>query len=231
MRVLLLLILATSVPVFAAVPHITPGQSAAVAIKASASLTGMDFGTKAGRVFVAGKKAKVTSWTDTAITFVVPKTVPNGPAVVDVVDKEGMDFIPDYLTVTGSSSLLPMHKAKGSVGGKTFRPRIYTVFFTGDDWQLQMKTLNKRHPKVLTFHVYGLTSLPDVFHGTEGTPATLTYDDGKGTTFTGQPGAFTIVITHEESNRLAGAIYGVVTAPDDRTVPIWSVQFSFATGL
>ena len=227
---ILLLILATCVPVVAAVPHITPGQSATVAVTASASLNGTDFGTKAGKVFVAGKKAKVTAWTDTDITFVVPKTVPNGPAVVDVVDREGADFIPDYLTVTGSSAALAMHKARGKVGGKTFRPRIYNVFFMGNDWQLQMKTL-RRHPKVLTFHVYGLTSLPAVFHGTEGTPATLTYDDGKGTTFTGNPGAFTIVITHQENNRLAGAIYGVVTAPDDRTIPIWSVQFSFATGL
>ena len=83
----------------------------------------------------------------------------------------------------------------------------------------------------LTFHVFGLGSLPAVFHGTEGTSATLTYADGKGTTFTGAPGAFTIVITHEENSRLGGAIYGVVTAPDDRTIPIWSVQFSFATGL
>jgi hypothetical protein len=116
------------------------------------------------------------------------------------------------------------------VGKKTFRPRIYYVFSTGNDLQLQMKTLGK-HPKVLMFHVYGLTTLPAVFHGTEGTPATLMYDDGKGTTFTGQPGAFTVVITHKETNRVAGAIYGVATAPDDRTLPIWSVQFSFATGL
>jgi len=227
---ILFLILVTCVPAVAAVPHIAPGQSATVAIATAASLGGTDFGTKAGKVFVAGKKAKVTAWTDTAITFVVPKAVPNGPAVVDVVDRAGADFAPDYLTVTGSSAALPMHKASGKVGGKIFRPRIYTVFFTGNDWQLQMKTLG-RHPKVLTFHVYGLTSLPAVFHGTEGTPATLTYDDGKGTTFTGDPGAFTIVITHQENNRLAGAIYGTVTAPDDRSVPIWSVQFSFATGL
>jgi len=227
---ILLLILATCVPVAAAVPHITPGQTATVAVMASATLTGVDFGTKAGKVLVAGKKAKVTAWTDTSITFVVPKTVPNGPAVVDVVDKGGADFIPDYLTVTGSSAALAMHKASGKVGGKSFRPRLYNVFFMGNDWQLQMKTLGK-HPRVLTFHIYGLSSLPGIFHGTEGTPATLTYDDGKGTTFTGQPGAFTIVITHQESSRLAGAIYGVVTAPDNRTIPIWSVQFSFATGL
>jgi hypothetical protein len=100
----------------------------------------------------------------------------------------------------------------------------------GNDWQLQLKTLGK-HPKVLTFHAYGLGSLPAIFDGTEATAATLTYDDGKGTTFTGQPGAFTIVITHQENNRLAGAIYGVVTAPDARTLAIWSVQFSVATGL
>jgi hypothetical protein len=227
---ILLLILATCVPAIAAMPHIMPGQVAAVATTAAASLSGTGFGAKAGKVFVAGKKAKVTAWTDTAITFVVPRTVPNGPAVVDVMDKEGADFIPDYLTVTGSSAVLAKHTARGSVGGKSFRPRLYAVFFMGNDWQLQMKTLGK-HPKVLTFHIYGLTSLPAVFHGTEGTPATLTYDDGKGTTFTGQPGAFTIVITHQENNRLAGAIYGAMTAPDDRTIPIWSVQFSFATGL
>ena len=226
MRVLLL-ILATSAPVFAAVPHITPGQSATVAVAGSASLAGADFGTKTGKVFVAGKKAKVTAWADTAITFVVPKTVPNGPAVVDVVDRDGTDFIPDYLTVAGSSAVLAKHKFSGRVGGKTFRPRIYAVFFMGNDWQLQMKTLG-RHPKVVTFHIYGVASLPAVFHGTEGTPATLAYDDGKGTTFTGQPGAFTIVITHQENNRRAGAIYGIVTAPDDRTAPIWS---RFATGL
>ena len=111
-----LLILATYVPAVAAAPHITPGQSAAVAVAASTSLAGTDFGTKKGKVFVAGRKAKVTAWSDAAITFVVPKTVPNGPAVVDVVDKDGEDFIPDYLTVTGSSTVLAMHKAKGSVG-------------------------------------------------------------------------------------------------------------------
>lgn len=229
MRVLFL-ILATCAPVIAVGPHITPGQSSTVAAAASASLAGTEFGTKRGKVFVAGKKAKVSAWTDTSITFVVPKTVPNGPAVVDVVDKEGSDFIPDDLTVTGSSAVLAMHTARGKVGGKTFRPRLYSVFFMGNDWQLQMKTLG-RHAKVLTFHIYGLGSLPGIFHGTEATPATLTYDDGKGTTFTGQPGAFTIVITHEENNRLAGAVYGAVTAPDNRTLPIWSVQFSFSTGL
>src|SRR5690349_5138710 len=83
----LLLILATCAPAVAAVPHVTSGQSATVAVAASATLTGTDFGTKKGNVSVAGKKAKVTAWTDTAITFVVPKTVPSGPAVVDVVDK------------------------------------------------------------------------------------------------------------------------------------------------
>ena len=227
---ILFLIFATCVPAVAAVPHITPGQSASVAVAGSASLTGTDFGTKKGKVFVAGKKAKVTAWTDTAITFVVPKTVANGPAVVDVVDREGADFIGDYLTVAGSSALLLKHYAKGSVNGKTFRPRTYLVFFTGSDWQLQMKTAGK-HPKVLTFHVYGLTALPALFHGTEGTPATLTYDDGKGTTFTGRPGAFTVVVTHQENDRLAGAIYGVLTAPDARTIPIRSVQFSFSTGV
>jgi hypothetical protein len=227
---IVLLILASCVPVAAAAPHITPGQSATAAVTASASLAGTDFGTRTGRVFVAGRKAKVTAWTDTAITFVVPKSVPNGPAVVDVVDKDGADFIAGYLTVTGSRAALAMHKASGKIGGKAFRPRLYNVFFMGNDWELQMKTLGK-HPKVLTFHIYGLAGLPAVFHGTEGTPATLTYDDGKGTTFAGQPGAFTIVITHQENNRLAGAIYGALTAPDDRTVPIWSVQFSFATGL
>jgi uncharacterized protein (TIGR03437 family) len=229
LRVLLLL-LATCVPVVAAAPHITPGQSATVAVKRSTTLAGTGFGTRKGKVLVAGKKAKVTAWTDTAITFVVPPSVPDGPAVVDVVDKEGADFTPDYLTVTGSSAVLAKHSASGSVGGKRFRPSIYYVFTTGSDWQLQMKTPGK-HGKVLTFHVYGLGTLPAVFHGTEGTPATLTYNDRKGTTFTGQPGAFTIVITHQENNRLAGAIYGVLTAPDDRTVLIRSVQFSYATGL
>jgi hypothetical protein len=229
MRVLLLVI-ATCAPVFAAVPHITPGQSATVAIAATASLAGTDFGTKKGHVFVGGKKAKVATWADSAITFVVPKTIPNGPAVVDVVDRDGADFIPDYLIVTGSSALLPKHTANGSVAGKSFRPRIYYVFYTGTDWQLQMKTAGK-HPKVVTFHVYGLGTLPAVFYGTEATPATLTYDDGKGTTFTAAPGAFTVVITHRENDRLAGAIYGDLTAPDARTIPIRSLEFSYSTGL
>jgi uncharacterized protein (TIGR03437 family) len=227
---ILLLILATCVPAAAAVPHITPGQAASVAVTASASLNGTDFGTKKGKVFVAGKKAKVTEWTDTSITFLVPKKVANGAAVVDVVDREGADFIGDYLTVTGSSALLSPHFAKGSVNGKTFRPRIYFVFFSNDDWQLQMKTPGK-HPQVLTFHVYGLATLPALFDGTEGTPATLTYDDGKGTTFTAQPGAFTIVITHQENDRIAGAIYGVVNTPDGAAIPIRSVQFSYSTGV
>ena len=99
----LLLLLASFTPVFAAVPHITPGQSATVGIGSSATLGGTNFGTRTGKVFVGFKKAKVTSWTDAAIAFVVPKTVPNGPVVVEVADAGGTDFSATYLTVTGSS--------------------------------------------------------------------------------------------------------------------------------
>ncbi len=227
----LLLVLAFFTPAFAAVPHFTPGQSVSAAVGASATLAGTDFGTKRGKVLVGFKKAKVTAWTDTAITFVVPKTAPNGPAVVGVADAGGTDVTATSLTVTGSSAVLPQNKALGAIGGKRFRPLIHFVFFMNTDWQLQMKTNNGKHARVLTFHVYGLGSLPDVFDGTETTPATLTYDDGKGTTWTGQPGAFTIAITHQENGRFAGVVYGVVSAPDGRTIPIPGVQFVYATGL
>ncbi len=230
MRILLLL-LASLTPAFAAVSHFAPGQSVSAAVGSSATLAGTGFGTRRGKVFVGFKKGKVTSWTDTAITFVVPKTAPNGATVVEVADVGGTDVTATALTVTGSRAVLPKNKAVGVIGGKRFRPLIHFVFFMNTDWQLQMKTNNGKHARVLTFHVYGLGTLPDVFDGTESTPATLTYNDGKGTTWSGKPGAFTIAITHQEDSRFGGVIYGVVSAPDGRTIPIPGMQFVYATGL
>jgi hypothetical protein len=215
----------------ATVPRITPGQSATAAVGTPVALAGTDLGTKVGKVFVGGKKAKVVTWTDTAITLVVPNTIPNGAVVVDLVDTGGTDSISGYLTVTGSSVPLGKNKAAGVIGRKPFRPRIHYIFFMGNDWQLQMKTGPGKHAKVLTFFIYGLTSIPGIYHGTEATPATLTYNDGKGTTYSGKPGAFTITITHHESNKFGGEISGVVTAADGRTLPIQRVLFIFDTGL
>jgi len=215
----------------AVVPLITPGQSATAAVGTPATLAGTDFGTKTGKVFVGGKNAKVVTWTDTAITFVVPKTIPNGAVVVDVVDAGGTDSISGYLTVTGSSVPLGKDKAAGLIGRKVFRPRIHFIFFMGNDWQLQMKTGRGKHAKVLTFFIYGLASIPGIYHGTEATPATLTYEDGRGTTYSGEPGAFTITITYHEDNKFGGELSGVVTAADGRAIPIQRLLFIFSTGL
>jgi hypothetical protein len=52
------LIFATCVSAVAAVPHITPGQSASVAVAGSTSLTGTDFGTKKERSSSPARRPK-----------------------------------------------------------------------------------------------------------------------------------------------------------------------------
>ena len=210
-------------------PSITPGQTATANVGTNLTLSGVGFGAKKGKVIVGAKKATVVTWTDTAITFVVPKTIPNGAVVVDVTTGGGTDSISAYLTVTGSSVPLAKNKVTGAVGGKLFRPRIHYIFFTGNDWTLQMKTLGKR-ARVLSLALFNLTSIPAIYDGTETSPATLTLTIGP-KSYSGNPGQFKITITHREANKFGGVISGTVTGTDGTTIAIQSVQFIYDTGL
>ena len=212
-------------------PAITPGQTATADVGTSVVLDGSDFGTKKGKIAVAGKKAKVVTWTDTSVTFLVPATVSNGPVVINLSNTLGSDSIPDDLTVTGSSAPLASNKVTGSIGKKKFKPKIHFIFFTGDDWTLEMTELGK-HARTLSFAIFDLGTLPAVYDGTEVTPATLTLDiAGGGGSFAGLPGAFTITITHSEDGKFAGAISGEVVGEGDETIAIEDVEFVWDTGL
>lgn len=216
-------------------PTITPGQTATANVGTTLTLNGANFGTKKGKLVVGAKPAKVATWTDTAITFAVPTTIPNGAVVVDVYNSLGTDAISGYLTITGSSVPLAKNKVTGAIGRKKFKPRIYYIHYKDHgmgptDWDLQMQTRG-RHGVTLSIAVFDLTTIPAIYHGTEAQPATLTLAIAGGGSYVGEPGDFTITITHLESNKFAGVISGKVTGAGGATLQIQSVQFIFDTGL
>lgn len=212
-------------------PSITPGQATTADVGTSVELDGSNFGTKQGKLVAGGKKATVLSWTDTAITFTVPASIPNGPVVVGVTNALGSDAIPDDLTVTGSSTPLGTNKVTGSIGSKSFKPLIHFIFINGNNWTLQMTELGK-HARSLSFALFDLGTLPGVFHGTETTPATLALAiGGGGGDFAAVPGEFTITITHQEANKFAGVISGEVTGDGNVKIAIHDVEFIWNTGI
>jgi hypothetical protein len=221
----------TSADAFALVaPSVMGGQTATAGVGTTLTLEGADFCTKKGKLAVAGKNAKVLSWTDTAVSYVVPTTVPNGPVVVYVSNKLGGKAVSAYLTVTGSSAVFGKDKATGIIGKKKFKPLIHFVFISGDDWNLTMTELGK-HARTLGFEIFDLAALPAVFDGTETTPATVTLSvAGGGGTFDGVPGQFTITITHHEDGKLLGAISGELTGEGGVQQEIKDVEFTWSIG-
>jgi hypothetical protein len=221
----------TSADAFSLVmPSVTGGQTATADIGATLTLAGTDFGTKKGKLAVAGKNAKVLTWTDTSVSYVVPSTVPNGPVVVYLSNKLGGTAVSAYLTVTGSSAVFGKDKATGTIGKKKFKPLIHFIFISGDDWSLTMTELGK-HARSLSFEIFDLGTLPAIFDGTETTPATATLTiAGGGGTFDGLPGQFTITITHHEDEKFVGAISGEVSGEGGVKQEIKDVEFTYSTG-
>ena len=224
-------LIVTSADAFSLVtPSITPGQTATADVGTTLTLDGSNFGTKKGKLAVAGKNAKVLTWTDTAVTYVVPTTVLNGPVVVYVSNKLGGKAVSAYLTVTGSSAVFGKDKATGIIGKKKFKPLIHFVFISGDDWNLTMTELGK-HGRTLGFEIFDLGALPAIFDGTETTPATATLSiAGGGGTFDGVPGQFTITITHHEDGKLVGAMSGELTGEGGVQQEIKDVEFTWSIG-
>ena len=93
-----------------------------VAAGAEMTVTGSRFGTKKGKVFVAGKKAKVIEWTDTSITFRVHKKTPAGTADVEVQNKLGDDAVSGQLTVTAPPpSIDGKERMTARTGGQAYK--------------------------------------------------------------------------------------------------------------
>ena len=67
----------------------------------TATITGEYFGTKRPRVYVGGIRAKLTAWSDTSITFVVPPGLAPGPQFLDVETKAGPAEVRSMFTVAG----------------------------------------------------------------------------------------------------------------------------------
>ncbi|MGO9019675.1 MAG: PQQ-binding-like beta-propeller repeat protein [Syntrophobacteraceae bacterium] len=65
----------------------------------SVQITGINFGTATGKVFLGKVQVKVTQWTDTSITFTVPSTIPHGTYSVTVADSQGQSVLPGAFTV------------------------------------------------------------------------------------------------------------------------------------
>lgn len=65
------------------------------------TVTGSFFGTKKGKLKVGGVKAKVVSWTDEAIAFVVPKKAAGGMRDLLVANKAGEGALSQSLLVVG----------------------------------------------------------------------------------------------------------------------------------
>lgn len=73
-----------------------------VAAGAQTTITGSYFGTKKPRVYVGDVRAKVTLWSDTSITIIVPPGLPPGDYFLDVESRAGVAPVRAVLTVAGS---------------------------------------------------------------------------------------------------------------------------------
>src|SRR5262245_440234 len=65
----------------------------------SVTIDGTDFGTKKGKVVIGGKKAKITSWSDTQIVATLHKKTPEGVHDVEIVNKIGTGVLTDGVAV------------------------------------------------------------------------------------------------------------------------------------
>jgi hypothetical protein len=81
------------------VDDITPEP---VAAGATTTITGSYFGTKKPRVYVGDVKAKVTQWSDSSITIIVPPGLPAGDYFLDVESRAGVAPVRAVLTVAGN---------------------------------------------------------------------------------------------------------------------------------
>jgi hypothetical protein len=80
-------------------------QSVAPAVtvaKSQVTLTGQFFGAKKGKLRVGGLPAKVLAWSDTSISFVVPKAAAGGVRDVSVLNGSGQGTLASALVVQGA---------------------------------------------------------------------------------------------------------------------------------
>lgn len=68
----------------------------------TATIGGSYFGTRKPRVYVGGIRAKLTAWSDTSITFIVPPGLSPGPQFLDVETRAGLELERSQVTVAGS---------------------------------------------------------------------------------------------------------------------------------
>jgi IPT/TIG domain-containing protein len=67
-----------------------------------ATITGEFFGTRRPRVYVGGVRAKVTAWSDTSITFIVPPGLAPGLQFLDLETRAGPAAVRSMINVAGT---------------------------------------------------------------------------------------------------------------------------------
>lgn len=121
------------------------------------TVTGLNFGTATGRVYVGSVTATVTAWSDTTVSFKVPRSAPNGLTTVKLL-AGGKNTYPEPFTVRQAvvTSVTPgtgVYKDAVLISGTDFGPVKPTAYFVYKD------SSNREVLRALT--VTGFTSAPD----------------------------------------------------------------------
>ena len=88
--------------------------------KDAVTVTGQYFGSKKGKLFIGGKSAKVTAWSDGAIGAVVPKKATGGVVDVRVVNTAGDATLAGGVLVLGAGGMSGPDLLSVTVGGQTY---------------------------------------------------------------------------------------------------------------
>lgn len=120
------------------------------------TITGTNFGTKKGKVSLGAGvskgdpgKSKVTAWTDTSITFLASKKLPNGLYSVNVTNKLGTSTLANALTITNS---LVGVKAVGK--GTSYSAKLGGTGFSANVKASIVGTYNENLKSLVLFGLY-----------------------------------------------------------------------------
>jgi hypothetical protein len=88
--------------------------------KEAVTVSGQHFGSKKGKLFIAGKPAKLTAWSDGAIGALVPKKAAGGVVDVRVVNPMGETTLAAGLLVLGAGGMSGPDLLSVTVGGQAY---------------------------------------------------------------------------------------------------------------